>query len=431
MLIIKNQSQLVAALAQLITAKKSKNLVEYENIMNAVKACPQWLKDGKEDPEIKTKSSVKFSRMTKAQEAEHKEQHQTNPILSKLFKESLPVKTKSQKFKKLLVDLFNTKTVLADVQPAIEEQLSAEIIKGDVLSQPVFDQIEITEASSVDDTALIRLTSAQISHKAEQDGTDPIQAQDGKPKYVRAVSQHSVLKSLHVISREAALDPKADILADILAGTDEETLEALSYELFAGIGGTGAEPELSGINTIKADLANSYAESIKSDATRDPQIFKVSLSGINGELGNPDPTLANNTIDNLIDLISSTPVKIKSKSRFYMESETLSEIMKLKDSSGELIFNKNKGLLLGYPVSEISGFRPSDGTNFVNANDIRVAFGLLSESIALKRVKSNVPELVVDEFSRDGALTLKGQRTFISYTKSNRCLRLLAAKAAI
>jgi HK97 family phage major capsid protein len=429
MLIIKNQSQLVAALAQLITAKKSKNLVEYENIMNAMKACPQWLKEGKEDPEIKTKSGVNFTRMTKEQEAEHKEKFQSNPVLSKLFKESLPVKSKSQQFKKLLVDLFSTKTVLADVQPAIEEQLSAEIIKGDVLSQPTFDQIEITEASSVDDTQLIRLSAAQVEHKAEQDGTDPIQAQDGKPKYVRAVSQHSVIKSSHVISREAVKDPKADILADILAGTDEETSEALEYELWAGIGSTGAEPELSGVNTIKSDLANSYAESIKSDATRDPQIFKVSLSGIDGALGDSDPIAANNTVDNLTQLISSTPVKVKSKSRFYMEASTLSEIMKIKDSSGELIFNKNKGLLLGYPVSEISGFRPSDGTNFVNANDIRCAFGLLSDSLAVKHVKSNVPELVVDEFSRDGALTLKGQKTFISYTRSNRCLRLLAAKA--
>jgi len=430
MLIIKNESQLADALAQLIAAKKSKDEVECESILSALKACPQWLKDGEADPEIKLKSGVQFTRMSKEQEAEHKEKFQPNPILSKLSKEPLNVKTKSQQFKQLLADLFSTKTVLADVQPTIEEHLSADIIKADALSQPTFESIEITEASTVDDTQLIRLNAGQVGHKAEQYGTDPIQAQDGKPKYVRAESQHSVIKSSHVISREAVNDPKADILADVLTGADEETSEVLEYELWAGIGSTGAEPELSGINTIKADLSNSYAESIKSDAARNPQIFKVSLSGIDGELGDSDPIAANNTVDNLTELISDLPVKFKSKSRFFMEPSTLSEIMKLKDVSGELIFNKNKGLLLGYPVTELLGFRPSDENgDFVNANDIRVGFGLLSEALAIKHVKVNGPELIVDEFSRDSALVLKGHKTFISYTKINKAMRLLAAKA--
>jgi len=363
--------------------------------------------------------------MSKEQEVNHKAKHQTNPFLIK-SKEPLSVKTKTkaQKFKQVLSDLFSTKTVLTDVQPAIEQHLIADIIKADALVQSTFENIEIGKAEGASDSQLIRLSAAQVNHKAEQDGTDLVQSEDTNPKYARAVPQSTVIKSSIVISREAVNDPHSDILADVLTGTDEETAETLEAELWTGIGSTGAIAELSGINTIKSDLLNSYAESLKSDAARNPSNFSVKLSGADGALGA--------VADNLADLIASLPVKFKRNAKFYMESTDLSAIMKVKSVDGQLIFDVTGGLLLGYPVVEVEGFRArNNDESFVNANDIRVAFGVLSEAIAVKHVapKNGGTELIVDEFSRDGGLVLKGHKTFTGYTKINRALRLLAAKA--
>ena len=369
--------------------------------------------------------------MSKEQEASHKAQNPTNTFLIK-SKEPLSVKTKAQKFKQVLSDLFSTKTVLADAQPAIEQHLITDIIKADALVQPTFENIEIGKAEGVSDSQLIRLSAAQVSHKAEQDGTDLVQSEDTNPKYIRAVPQNTTVKSSIVISREAVNDPHSDILADILTGTDEETAETLEAELWAGIGSTGAIAELSGINTIKSDLANSYANSLLSDGARNPSNFSVALSGVDGALGAIDPTSDRTTADNLADLIASLPVKFKRNAKFFMEPTDLSEIMKSKSVDGQLIFDVSSGLLLGYPVVEIEGFRArNNDESFVNTNDIRVAFGVLSEAVAIKHVapKNGGTELIVDEFSRDGGLVLKGHKTFTGYTKINTALRLLAAKA--
>jgi HK97 family phage major capsid protein len=373
---------------------------------------------------------IVVKRMTPEQDMAHSLKHATNN--KKFIKtETPPMKTKSQQFREYAQRLASKAISLAGVQSSVDGILNTEVINGTGLSQPVFDEVEIGKASSVSYSRVIRLDNAQVSHKAEQNGTDnPSDGfeQDETQSYEKPTVQHSVVKVKTQVSKEAIADVHVDLLADTLASIEEGERELISYELFNGVGSTGTEPELDGINTIKSDLANDFAECLKSDATRDVNYYSVALSGADGETG----LTVEAKIDNLIDLIASLPVLYKSRAKFYMEPSEKSDYMKLRDSSGELIFNKSDGLLLGYPVVEIEHFRARDELDApVNATDIRVAFGHLESAIEVDKVapQNGLAELFSDEFSVDGALLIKGAKTYISFTKSNKALRLLAAKA--
>ena len=427
---IETQKHLHDAIAYMYKFHTLKNHTDeeyskYLSVCEAIKNAPEHIKTGE------PVHQAKVIKMTEEQEAEHKAKYKLNPLpIKALHKEQLPMKTKAQTFKADVEKVFKTKMVVADVQAAIEENLNTEIIDSTLVYSPVLEEVAITEASSIKDTQLIRLSQAQVEHKAEQDGVDPIQAQSGSPQYARPITQHSVIKSLQVISRETVSDPHSNILADVLAGIDESTLEQVATEIFAGVGNLGAEAELSGINIIKCDLANTYAEALKSDAARDVNVFGVMLSGIDNSIGDAVNSNPNNAVGNLINLVASLPVKFKGRAKWYMEPAELSLIMGLRTSDGALIFNPDSRLLLGFPVVEIDGFRPVDSNDLpVNDNDIRLAFGHLESAVAVKHVESKDSEVLLDEFSRDGGLKISSNKTYINYTKSNKSLRLLAAKA--
>lgn len=376
------------------------------------------------------KPSSEFIKLSQAIDSyEIKATHDPELQVKSINKDNTKMKTNKNVNTLLIKELQEKMLTVSDVSVAIETSLSG-ITAVDNLVQPTFEELQIEQGESVSESHVVRRKAAKVGHSAEAaDGASLLPDFGGNPLYENTESQKSVIKAKHTISREAVSNPKLNIAQDIVRGIDEETKEQLELEVWVGVGALGGEPELSGINSIHSDLVNSYAEAVKVDSVRDINIYQVKKSGIDNSIGDANSTVLNSAVNNLIDLVASLPVKLKKVAKFYMEPSELTYIMKLKDTTGQLIFNKDTRLLLGYPVVEIDGFRAreSDGS-FTNSNDVRIAFGLLSEAMVVKHIPAK-DELLLDVYSADGAVIFKAHKTFINFVKNHTALRLLAAKA--
>lgn len=396
----------------------------------SIKAAPEWLKSGKEsDPEVK---NVPFtvSRMTQAQEKTHNALH--NPEL-KIKQGNKKLKTKTQKqaesLKAAILDVKAVNTAADGVSLAITEQVN--ISDATATHNPTLNELDINVVDSVEVRGSVQVTRQQATRRAESETDDALNdpwVNDNKPTFYSPTGQSTSYTSKATLSREAVSDVNSvDMVKVVVDGFKADIAQDVEADVWQGVGSADpVRPELRGLNTVRVDYENAYAEGLKPDDTRNFEYIQCIKSGIDNSIGDLDQVAAYSIVDNINRLIAASSKLDGSNRKFFIPAKSVKSILAVKDTIGAIYFRDFPEKLRGFSVVELEddAFTVSGVTN-----GIGLAFGVIDETIDVNR--KEIKDVQINPYGSDGAVIVSQQDSivYVESMKDNKRLKCLLMQA--
>lgn len=406
------------------TAPTAEDSARYTLDVAAVKAAPEWLKSGKDsDPEVK---NVPFTvkRMTPAQEKAHNATH--NPEIKQGTNK---LKTKAQKqgatLKAAILDIKAVNTSDNGVSLSIEERVN--VSDATPTHNPTINELEIGVVDSVVVRGYVQITRQQATRRGENVGNDllndPWQDNDA-PTFYSPTGQATSFTSKATLSRESINDVNTgDIIQVVVDGFKADIAQDVETDVWQGVGNTNpTRPELRGLNTIRVDSTNGYAEGLKPDVSRNFEFIQCIKSGVNNQIGDLDQAVINSITDNINKLITASSKKDGANRKFYIPTKQVSVILSIKDNATSIYYKDFPEKLRGFDVIELEDEAFTvDG----QINGIGMAFGVIDEAIDVNR--KEIKGVQLNPYDADGAVIVSQQDdiVYVESMKDNKRLKCL------
>jgi len=234
----------------------------------------------------------------------------------------------------------------------VPEVIARAIISRAIARSPLAGLVRNTPVTTSDYVRLVNLRGATASWSSET-GT---RSETNTPLLREVRPTHGELYSYPAVTNWLLQDSQFNVNNFLIENVGDQFGKSLESAILTG---TGSDQPTGILDTTPALTDDQASPERAADAIE----FVASL-------GNDSPVVAEVNPDPLIDLFFTLKPEYRAQAQWVMSSSTLAAIRKLKDTTGQYLWQQNlgsaidapDGLLLGKPV-RISEFMQSVGTN--------------------------------------------------------------------
>lgn len=314
---------------------------------------------------------------------------------------------------------------LTSASNTIEEEMSKEIIKLAVANDVFLSEIGSQTVSSTDFRQLVLKNRPDVQQTGEQDGVTTPVSTTGTQTYVEVSALFAKIFAMPVLTHEILRDSHIDVEGELMSLIAEEWTFKLIDMLLNGDGEkSNGIQNLRGLLNYRVDRGNAFAEALKEDGERNPDIFKVVKTGVDGAFGATTEAIE----DYFIDLQAALPQKYQSAAKWYMSLKTFSELKKLRTEQGFPIIEFGKFsvsgaawgegyILLGRPIVIVDQL-PVSGTG-----ETPVIYGDLKAAFKLVPLAGS-EHFLIDDITTKGARTIYLDQRFGEIVGNSDAIRI-------